>query len=159
MSKNGDGSVGDSGVLQMESIWKSGFPKMKLRVFQFDRSVHFLPWSRILSFIRHISCIEYRIHLQHQYDACCSWRTDRLFKWNMPDLHAHCEEITLSSEVVVSQWFMTLFSYSVCEKCPEIFILAVLNPIWLTPDSQIPLEFTFHFWDYIFVGSWPSIFK
>jgi hypothetical protein len=29
--------VGDTGVLQMESIWKSGFPKMKLRVYQFDR--------------------------------------------------------------------------------------------------------------------------
>lgn len=45
VDKNGVETVGDSGVLQMESIWKTGFPKMKLRVYQFDRCV----WPAMIS--------------------------------------------------------------------------------------------------------------
>jgi hypothetical protein len=32
-----ENQVGDYGVFHMESIWSPGFPKMKLRVYQFDR--------------------------------------------------------------------------------------------------------------------------
>ena len=81
--------------LEMEFIWKPTFPKMKLRVFQFDR----------------------------------------LLELYMPDLHSYFEEICLSPEVVVSQWFMTLFS------------------------NTLPLPLTLHMWDYIFLGGWPGIFR
>jgi uncharacterized membrane protein YgcG len=81
--------------LEMEFIWKPSFPKMKLRVFQFDR----------------------------------------LLELYLPAIHSHFEEMNLSPEVVVSQWFMTLFS------------------------NTIPLPFTFYMWDYVFVSNWPGIFR
>lgn len=133
MSKNGDGAVGDSGVLQMESIWKSGFPKMKLRVFQFDRSVHFLPWSEILSYIRHVLCIEYRVHLQHWYMVLvvlgvltdCSNGTCLT-----------CTPTVRRSRCPQRLWFPNgLWPCSrtrYVRQFPEIFILEVIDPIWLT---------------------------
>ena len=81
--------------MEMEFIWKPGFPKMKLRVYQFDR----------------------------------------LLETYLPALHSHFEEVNLSPEVVVSQWFMTLFS------------------------NTLPLPLTLHMWDYIFVGFWPAIYR
>lgn len=81
--------------LEMEFIWKPTFPKMKLRVFQFDR----------------------------------------LLELYLPALHRHFEDMNLSPEVVVSQWFMTLFS------------------------NTLPMPFTFHMWDYVFVANWPGIFR
>lgn len=81
--------------LEMEFIWKPSFPKMKLRVFQFDR----------------------------------------LLELYLPAVHAHFESMSLSPEVVVSQWFMTLFS------------------------NTIPLPYTFYIWDYVFIANWPGIFR
>jgi hypothetical protein len=37
----------------------------------------------------------------------------RLFQWNLPQLLSHFQLLGLSTEVVVSQWFMTVFAYAV----------------------------------------------
>mmetsp|Transcript_6572 Transcript_6572/g.10739 ORF Transcript_6572/g.10739 Transcript_6572/m.10739 type:complete len:917 (+) Transcript_6572:95-2845(+) len=81
--------------LEMEFIWKPTFPKMKLRVYQFDR----------------------------------------LLELYLPAVHAHFESMHLSPEVVISQWFMTLFS------------------------NTIPAPYTYYIWDYVFVSNWPGIFR
>jgi hypothetical protein len=52
---------------------------------------------------------------------------------------------------MVSQWFMTLFSYMVSSS-PSL-------PSSPPLESQFPLEFTHHVWDYIFLSGWPGVFK
>lgn len=83
------------GKLDMQSMWKPGFPKMKLRVYQFDR----------------------------------------LLQCHMIELHEHFMNIGLQIEVIVSQWFITLFA------------------------NTVPLEQTLHLWDYIFLIGWPGVFR
>jgi hypothetical protein len=87
--------VSDCGNLNMSGMWMPGVPKMKLRVFQFDR----------------------------------------LLKSMIPRLHAHFEHLKLAPEVLVAQWIITLFSYTV------------------------PLPMTMGLWNYILLGGWPAIYR
>ena len=81
--------------LDMSGMWMPGVPKMKLRVYQFDR----------------------------------------LFKKNLPRLHSHFDELKLAPEVLVAQWIITLFSYTV------------------------PLPITMGLWDYIMTGGWSAVYR
>ena len=53
----------------------------------------------------------------------------------LPRLHAHFIEIQLTPEVIVAQWFITLFSYTV------------------------PLQWTMQIWGYVFCEGWPALFR
>lgn len=81
--------------LAMSGLWKAGVPKMKLRVYQFDR----------------------------------------LLRWTLPKLHSHFENIQLAPEILVAQWFITMFSYT------------------------LPLTLTMRIWDYILFGGWPAMYR
>ena len=87
--------VNESGNMNMSGMWMPGVPKMKLRVFQFDR----------------------------------------LFKSMIPRLHAHFERLKLAPEVLVAQWIITLFSYTV------------------------PLPMTMGLWNYIMIGGWAAVYR
>lgn len=63
------------------------------------------------------------------------YQMDRLMQWNLPNLHAHFLNIQLAPEMLVSQWFLTLFSYT------------------------LPSGLTHKIWDYIFAGGWPAVFR
>ena len=78
--------VPDGRILCFASIWSHGFPKMKLRVYQFDR----------------FGRLRFPFTPSH-----------RLLQWNLPQLSSHLQLLGLSTEVVVSQWFMTMFAYAV----------------------------------------------
>lgn len=63
------------------------------------------------------------------------YQMDRLMQWTFPKLHSHFVEIQLAPEMLVSQWFLTLFSYT------------------------IPTSLTLRIWDMIFFGGWPAMFR
>ena len=63
------------------------------------------------------------------------FQLDRLMRWTLPRLHAHFLSIQLAPEILVVQWFLTLFSYTV------------------------PMGLTLRIWDYIFLGGWPAMFR
>jgi len=79
----------------MIGLWQSGVPKMKLRVFQFDR----------------------------------------ILRWTLPRLHSHFTQIQLAPEILVAQWFITIFCYT------------------------LPLALTMRVWEYVFLGGWPAMFR
>ena len=60
---------------------------------------------------------------------------DRILAYTLPSLHAHLDDICLSAEVLASQWFIPMFSYT------------------------LPLYLTLHIWDYIFLGGWSAAFR
>lgn len=64
-----------------------------------------------------------------------AYQLDNILKWLVPKLHQHFFEIQLTPEVLVAQWFVTLYSYTV------------------------PISLTMRIWDYIFCEGWPSIFQ
>jgi hypothetical protein len=63
-----------------------------------------------------------------------SFQYDQLLRKRLPELHAHFKTIQFTPDVLVSQWFMTLFCYT------------------------LTLEMTLHVWDFIFFQGWPGIF-
>ena len=63
------------------------------------------------------------------------YQLDRILRWMLPRLHAHFIEIQLTPEVIVAQWFITLFSYTV------------------------PLQWTMQIWGYVFSEGWPALFR
>jgi hypothetical protein len=79
----------------MAGLWQASVPRLKLRVYQFDR----------------------------------------IMKWQLPNLHAHLQEIELAPEIFVAQWFVTLYSYT------------------------LPVALTMRIWDYIFLKGWPAMFR
>ena len=87
--------VSPQSALDMSGMWAPGVPKMKLRVFQFDR----------------------------------------LFKSSLPKLHHHFDNLKLAPEVLVAQWIITLYSYTV------------------------PVPITMGLWDYIMLGGWAAMYR
>ncbi len=63
------------------------------------------------------------------------FQLDSIMTWRLPKLRAHFERIQMQPEILVSQWFMTLFSYT------------------------MPMGLTLRLWDYIIHGGWPAIFQ
>ena len=63
------------------------------------------------------------------------YQLDRLLLWALPGLHAHLKSIELAPEILVAQWFITIFSYA------------------------IPLSLTVRIWDYVFLGGWPGMYR
>ena len=63
------------------------------------------------------------------------FQVDRILRWTLPKLHSHFTNIQLAPEVMVAQWFITLFSYT------------------------MSIQRTMRIWDYIFLEGWPGIFK
>jgi hypothetical protein len=63
------------------------------------------------------------------------YQLDKIMKWTIPRLHAHFDIIKLTPEVLVAQWFLTIFSYTV------------------------PIPWTLHIWDYVFCYGWPAAFR
>ena len=63
------------------------------------------------------------------------YQLDRLLLWSQPRLHAHLSSIQLAPEVLVAQWFVTLFSYT------------------------IPLPLTVRLWDMLFLSGWTGMFR
>ena len=62
-----------------------------------------------------------------------AYQFDCLCKYIVPKLHTHFHEIQLQPEVLVAQWFITLFSYTV------------------------PLRILIKLWDHIFVHGWAGV--
>ena len=62
-----------------------------------------------------------------------AYQFDCLCKYIVPKLHAHFNDIQLQPEVLVAQWFITLFSYTV------------------------PLRTLMKLWDHIFVHGWAGV--
>jgi hypothetical protein len=60
---------------------------------------------------------------------------DALLKTHSPKLHAHLHTIGLATEVLASQWFLTLFAYA------------------------LPFESTIQCWDEVFLDGWTQILK
>ena len=60
---------------------------------------------------------------------------DRALSFSLPKLYAHFLSLRLAPEVLVSQWMITLFSYTV------------------------PLQLTVDLWDYLLVGGWTAVFR
>lgn len=60
---------------------------------------------------------------------------ESLLKVHIPKLHAHLHAIGLASEVLASQWFLTLFAYA------------------------LPFEDTVRCWDEVFLDGWTQILK
>jgi hypothetical protein len=108
--------VDKKSIFAMQTLWQSGQAQIKLRSFQLDY----------------------------------------VLKWMIPKLHQHFRQIQLTPgkynysfhillisyitiaillEVLVAQWFVTLFSYTV------------------------PIKLTMAIWDYIFVEGWPGVFQ
>lgn len=63
------------------------------------------------------------------------YQLDRVLKWTLPRMHSHFKEIHLTPEILVAQWFITLFSYTV------------------------PLPLTLRLWDYIFLTGWAGMYR
>ncbi len=63
------------------------------------------------------------------------FQLESIMRWAVPRLHAHFEEIGFQPEILVSQWFMTHFSY------------------------MIPLDMLLRLWDYTFLMGWPGIYR
>ena len=63
------------------------------------------------------------------------YQLDRLLRWTLPKLHTHFNEIQLAPEILVAQWFITIYSYTV------------------------PIALTMRLWDYIFLGGWPAMYR
>jgi hypothetical protein len=63
------------------------------------------------------------------------YQLDRILNWMLPRLHAHFIHIQMTPEVIVAQWFITMFSYTV------------------------PLQWTMQIWGYIFYEGWPGLFR
>ena len=63
------------------------------------------------------------------------YQLDRLLKWTLPKLHSHFLSIQLAPEVLVAQWFITLFSYT------------------------MPISITVRLWNYIFLDGWAAVFR
>jgi len=64
------------------------------------------------------------------------YQLDRLLKWTYPQLHAHFVSIQLSPEVLATQWFITLFTYTF-PVVPTVLRL----------------------WDYVFLTGWEGLFR
>jgi hypothetical protein len=63
------------------------------------------------------------------------YQLDRILHWMLPRLHSHFINIQMTPEVIVAQWFITMFSYTV------------------------PLQWTMQIWGYIFYEGWPALFR
>jgi hypothetical protein len=63
------------------------------------------------------------------------YQLDRLLRWTLPKLHTHFECIQLAPEILVAQWFITIFSYTV------------------------PLSLTLRLWDSLFLGGWSAMYR
>jgi len=63
------------------------------------------------------------------------YQLDRLLRWTYPQLHSHFTSIELSPEVITSQWFLTLYTYTF--------------PVYPSVLSM---------WDYIFSTGWEGIY-
>ena len=63
------------------------------------------------------------------------FQLDSIMTWRLPRLKAHFEKIQLQPEILVSQWFMTLFAYTT------------------------PLKLTMRIWDYVVLGGWPAMYQ
>jgi hypothetical protein len=63
------------------------------------------------------------------------FQLDKILRWTLPRLHAHFTAIQLTPEILVAQWFITLFSYTVS------------------------INRTMLLWDYIFLEGWSGIFR
>jgi hypothetical protein len=63
------------------------------------------------------------------------YQLDKILRWTLPKLHAHFTKIQLTPEILVAQWFITLFSYTVS------------------------ISRTMLIWDYIFLEGWAGIFR
>merc|ERR1711871_1666555 len=63
------------------------------------------------------------------------FQLESIMRWAVPRLHAHFEEIGFQPEILVSQWFMTHFSY------------------------MIPLDMLLRLWDYTFLMGWSGIYR
>jgi len=63
------------------------------------------------------------------------YQMDKALKWILPRLHTHFEAIQLAPEILVSQWFITIFCYT------------------------LPTSLTFNIWDHIFLGGWAAMFR
>lgn len=63
------------------------------------------------------------------------FQLDNIMKWAVPRLYRHFEELGFAPEILVSQWFMTLFSYT------------------------LPLNLLLRLWDYTFLTGWPGIYR
>ena len=63
------------------------------------------------------------------------FQLDRIMTWRLPRLKAHFDKIQLQPEILVSQWFMTIFSYTT------------------------PLKLTMRIWDFIVLGGWPAMYQ
>ncbi|CAM9155733.1 unnamed protein product [Chrysoparadoxa australica] len=63
------------------------------------------------------------------------YQFDKLLAQQLPQLHAHFRAISLQLEVLVSQWFLTLFSYS------------------------LPLHLLVKAWDIIFTDGWKALLR
>lgn len=60
---------------------------------------------------------------------------DNILKWLLPKLHAHFIDVNMAPEVLVAQWFVTLFTYT------------------------LPLHLTVKIWNYMFLDGWTAIFR
>lgn len=60
---------------------------------------------------------------------------DNILKWLLPKLHAHFIDVSMAPEVLVAQWFVTLFTYT------------------------LPLHLTLKIWNYMFLDGWAAIFR
>lgn len=63
------------------------------------------------------------------------FQLENIMRWAVPRLHAHFEEIGFQPEILVSQWFMTHFSYT------------------------IPLNMLLRLWDYTLLLGWPGVYR
>jgi len=63
------------------------------------------------------------------------FQLDRIMTWRLPRLKAHFDKIQLQPEILVSQWFMTIFSYTT------------------------PIKLTMRIWDFVVLGGWPAMYQ
>ena len=63
------------------------------------------------------------------------YQLDSIMRWAVPRLHKHFGELGFTPEILVSQWFMTHFSYT------------------------LPLKLLLRLWDYTFLAGWPGIYR
>ena len=78
--------------LGMWGMWQGNVPRMKRRVYQFDR----------------------------------------LLKWTLPRLHAHFLEVEMAPEIIVAQWFGTLFAYSLSVSA----VIEIWDYVFLSDDEN-----------------------
>ena len=63
------------------------------------------------------------------------FQLENIMRWAVPRLHAHFADIGFQPEILVSQWFMTHFSYT------------------------IPLHMLLRLYDYTFLLGWPGVYR